>query len=134
MNQSEWKRVEQAFEEGKASDIEIYSAAWQLLFDVWLYIFEYYETPNKSLFHRIAELTRNSEAASLRIAHCIRDIAYGNESRAKDLLAMLRSDAPEYRSVFETCGWVKPHRTSGTIAKEGQAVENSKKSRKTSKT
>jgi hypothetical protein len=100
-----WKQTETAFAKGDINDIEIYSAAWQLLFDTWLYVFEYYQSPEESLFSRLADLTRTRTEPPLRIAHCIRDLAYGDESRTKDLVAMVKSEDPEYRAIFETCLW-----------------------------
>ncbi|MHC1624363.1 MAG: hypothetical protein ACXQTR_07255 [Candidatus Methanospirareceae archaeon] len=41
----------------------------------------------------------------LRIAHCIRDLAYGDESRTADLISMVKSNNPEYRAIFEACLW-----------------------------
>ena len=104
-DESVWKQVEKAFEEGEAGETEIYSAAWQLIFDSWLYIFEYYKSPDGSMFTHLAELTREVDAPPLRIAHCIRDLAYGDRSRSADLVSMVRSDDPEYRSIFERCLW-----------------------------
>ncbi|MCP4106487.1 MAG: hypothetical protein GY749_13300 [Desulfobacteraceae bacterium] len=98
--------MENAFTEGKADKTEIYSAAWQLLFDTWIYIHGGYDSPEESIFARIAELTRNLDDPPLRIAHCIRALAYGDESRTDDLVAMVKSDDPEYRSIFEKCLWV----------------------------
>jgi hypothetical protein len=105
-DESIWKETENAFAEGTAAETEIYRAAWQLLFDVWLWITEYYKSPDESLFRRLAELTRDVDAPPLQIAHCIRDIAHGDESRIKDLRAMIHSDDPAYREIFERCYWV----------------------------
>ncbi|MDQ3813433.1 MAG: hypothetical protein M3347_05725, partial [Armatimonadota bacterium] len=104
-DQNWWKQVENAFAENKAGEAEIYGAAWQLLFDSWLYIYEYYKSPHETLFGRLAELTRDIDAPPLRIAHCIRDLAYGDESRTDDLVAMVQSDDPAYRTIFERCYW-----------------------------
>lgn len=100
-----WHRVEQAFEKDKIGQTAIYQAAWLLLFDSWLFIFGYHNSPATSLFKRLARLTRDRDAAPLRIAHCIRDLAYGNEARADELVAMIDSDDPEYRAIFEACHW-----------------------------
>ena len=104
-DEAEWKQVETAFEAGNAGETEVYGAAWQLLFDAWLYIFEYYKSPDESIFSHLADLTREMDDPSLRIAHCIRDLAYGDESRTDDLIAMVRSDDPGYRTIFEACLW-----------------------------
>jgi len=104
-NEALWKQVEKAFEKGKAGETEIYFAAWQLLFDAWLYIFGYYKKPDESKFKGIAVLTREMDKPPLRIAHCIRDLAYGDESRTDDLVSMVKSDDPQYRAIFETTLW-----------------------------
>jgi len=105
-DESKWKEVEKSFEKDIAGETEIYLAAWQLIFDSWLYIYEYYQTPAESIFKNLAKLTANNDAPPLRIAHCIRDLAYGDESRAEDLAAMVRSEDPRYREIFETCLWI----------------------------
>ena len=104
-DQAVWRQVENAFANGKAGETEVYRAAWQLLFDSWLYIFGYYSSPAETIFGNLADLTRTIDAAPLRIAHCIRDLAYGDTSRADHLLAMVESQDLEYRSIFEACYW-----------------------------
>ena len=98
--------MEKAFEVVTAGETEIYLAAWQLIFDSWLYIFGYYEKREESLFKNLARLTADHDAPPLRIAHCIRDLAYGDETRTKDLVKMVRSKDPRYRKIFETCYWL----------------------------
>jgi len=100
-----WRKVENSFETGDRGETEIYSAAWQLLFDSWLYIWGYYKSSDESIFGRLAELTRQMDAPPLRIAHCIRDLAYGDKSRMDDLVAMVKSDDTQYRVIFEACLW-----------------------------
>ena len=104
-DKSMWKQVENAIEKGNAGETEIYGAAWQLIFDSWLYIFGYYNESEGSIFSHLADLTREMEAPPLRIAHCIRDLAYGDESRTDDLVSMVHSEDPQYREIFETCLW-----------------------------
>lgn len=60
----------------------------------------------QQLLAEIAEQTRNSPEPALRIAHCIRDLAYGDESRAEDLKVMVHSAAPEYHQIFVDCYWL----------------------------
>jgi len=103
-----WQRVAEAFEQGNAGETEVYLAAWQLLFDANLYRFGYYETKDDTLFGHLADLTRAVDTPPLRIAHCIRDLTYGDESRTDDLVAMVQSDDPAYREIFETCYWRDP--------------------------
>jgi hypothetical protein len=124
-----WKDTCGAFETGNITESEVYAAAWQLMLDSVLYICEYYEpdvdhlrkrlaykngevaehthafADLRTLFSELADHTRDCDAAPLRIAHCIRDLAYGDESRAKDLLAMVESNDPAYREIFERCYW-----------------------------
>ena len=104
-DKSMWKQTENAFDSGNTGETEIYSAAWQLIFDSWLYIFEYYKSPDESMFSRLADLTREIDEPPLRIAHCIRDLAFGNKKRADDLRSMFESDNPQYRDIFERCLW-----------------------------
>lgn len=105
-DESKWKQVEQAFEKGNFGETEVYSAAWQLMFDSWLYIFGNHNTREESIFEHLAQLTQNIDAPPLRIAHCIRDLAYGDKSRANDLAAMVNSNDPRYREIFERCLWI----------------------------
>ncbi len=58
------------------------------------------------LLAEIAELTRHRDEPALRIAYCIRDLAYGDESRADDLKTMVESDEPGYREIFTDCYWL----------------------------
>jgi hypothetical protein len=104
-DQEQWQHVENAFEQNNAGESEIYFAAWLLLLDCWLYIFEVYKTPDETFFASLVDLTCTNDAPVLCIAHCIRDLAYGNESRIEDLVAMVQSDDPAYRTIFETCLW-----------------------------
>ena len=81
------EQVEQVFWKGNIRETEIYFAAWLLIFDVWLYIYDYHNSPEESNFKGLAQITVNIDKPPLRIAHCIRDLAYGDESRADDLEA-----------------------------------------------
>jgi len=125
-DQAVWKQVEDSFVHGRAGEAEVYSAAWQLLFDAWLYIFGYYNSPDEIIFGRIADLMRTVDAAPLRIAHCIRDLAYGDESRTGDLVSMVHSQDPEYRSIFEACYW---RSTPDEEAKQVQQTKSQQKSK-----
>ena len=104
-DEEDWKQTENAFAEGRFTETEVYSAAWQLLFDVWLYTTHYHDSKEGSIFVNIARLTKDIDAPPLRIAHCIRDLAYGDESRTDDLVAMVKSDDPVYKDIFERCLW-----------------------------
>jgi hypothetical protein len=48
-------------------------------------------------------LTRGHTAPALNIAHCVRDLAFGDASRTGDFVKMVDSNEPEYRSIFERC-------------------------------
>jgi hypothetical protein len=125
-----WLReTHHVFETGQVAESDIYAAALQLILDGGLFMLGYYEPPEqwrnleldptdalsekykseaaeiKSQFERLVELTRKSASVPIRIAHCIRDLAYGDESRAQDLRAMVMSDDPDYRDLFERCYW-----------------------------
>ncbi len=113
-----WEQTKEAFEKEKYGEAEIYRAAFQLLFDAWLYIYGYYETHKDPLFDRLADLTRAIDAPPLRIAHCIRDLAYGNESRTEDLVAMVKSDDPGYREIFERCHWILTDKEKALLEKK----------------
>ena len=101
-----WQSVELAFESGKATEADVHHAATFLLLDIWLWVTGCYDLPRASRFHNLAELTRASTAPELRIAHCLRDIAHGNESREADLRAMLGSEDPATRRLFIDSFWI----------------------------
>lgn len=46
------------------------------------------------------------EAAVLKTAHCLRDIAYGDESRTDDLIRMVKSDDPAYNNILREALWI----------------------------
>ena len=98
--------MQTAFEKGQVGEADIYGAASYLIVDSWLYLFEYHNSPEESLFKRLAQLTAASDEPPLRIAHCIRDLAYGNESRIDDLKTMVKSKDPRYHEIFDRCLWL----------------------------
>jgi hypothetical protein len=104
-DQTTWEQVKTAFEKGKASKAEIYTAASLLLFDAGLYVFGYYTSKDESMFTHLADVTREVNVPPLCIAHCIRDLAYGDESRIEDFVSMAASDNPAYREIFEAAYW-----------------------------
>lgn len=101
-----WRSVESAFASGKATEAEIEHAATFLLLDIWLWVTECYETPDKSRFRILAELTRDNSAPQLRVAHCLRDIAHGDESREADLRDMIGSGDPATQRMFVDAFWI----------------------------
>jgi hypothetical protein len=105
MDPESWRAVEERYESGLLNAGDDDYAAWLLLLDSWLWLGELYQTPQDSNFVRLASLTRSSAAPSLCFAHCIRDLAYGDESRTQDLVDMVRSEEPAYRRMFEEFLW-----------------------------
>ena len=107
-DESLWAEVENRFREGKSTIGNCFFAGWQLLTDSTLYIFGHHDKPEESPFARIAELTRDYDHPALRVAHCIRDLAYGDESRTDDLVAMVKSKDRAFRKIFEDALWIDP--------------------------
>jgi hypothetical protein len=105
LHEATWDRLEQCFQSGIPNDDDHYAAAYLLLLDGFLWIAEVHEQPADSRFARLAELTQNVESPPLRLAHCIRDLAYGDESRSNELAKMVKSEDPAYRRMFEECLW-----------------------------
>lgn len=124
-----WEETREAFETERAKQADVYAASSQLVFDGFLYLVGYYDpdagwlranlqydedktdehiqaaTKSRELFVHLADLTRHRDDAPLRIAHCIRDLSYGDTSRASDLEAMIKSSDPPYREIFERSYW-----------------------------
>jgi hypothetical protein len=124
-----WTTIRDAFQHGEPTHSDIYAASALLIFSGMLYIigldqpdyallrerFSYTDErieelqkdseSARAIFDQIADLTRSRNDAALCIAHCIRDLAYGDESRADDLKRMVQSEDPEYREIFERCYW-----------------------------
>ena len=124
-----WEETRDAFVTGERTEADIYAAASQLVLDGLLYIIGYHEpdanwlrevlhyeddkiaelqhaaTESQALFAELADQTRNRGEAPLRVAHCIRDLAYGDKSRTDDLKAMVESNDPAYQEIFERCYW-----------------------------
>jgi len=95
-----WKAVEGAFESGTATDADVQHAATFLILDLWLWVTRCYKRAEESYFLHLAELTRGSNLPELRVAHCLRDIGYGDKSAVARLRAMIRSKDPATRRVF----------------------------------
>ncbi len=102
-----WRDCETAFAEGKALEGQHYLAGEMLLFDAGLYLIGALNSVDESPFRELAEQTRTHESPPLRIAHCLRDLAYGDASRADDLVAMVHSQDPAYRDIFVSCYWIE---------------------------
>jgi energy-coupling factor transporter ATP-binding protein EcfA2 len=60
------------------------------------------------LFTQLADLTRDRPEPALRIVHCLRALAYGDEdeSRADELASMVSSTDPAYRQIFVDSYWL----------------------------
>ena len=100
-----WKRTEESFVQNRVTEMDCLHAASQLLVDVWLWLVESHDTLEQSPFANLAQLTRDIDSPPLRVAHCIRDLAYGDESREKDLIAMVNSKDPRCRQLFVDAFW-----------------------------
>ncbi len=100
-----WRRTEEAFASHCAAEVDCQHAASQLLFDVWLWLAGCHDNPDQSPFASLAQLTHRIDTPPLRLAHCIRDLAYGAESRVDDLIAMVHSTSPEYCRLLEEVFW-----------------------------
>lgn len=98
--------MEATFESGSPTEADVHHAATFLILDIWLWVTECYAEPRASRFHNLAQLTRKNPAPELRIAHCLRDIAQGDESREPDLKAMLTSQDPATRRMFVDAFWL----------------------------
>jgi len=101
-----WQRTEAAFIEGKADRWDEQHAATHLLFDIWLWLSDCYDGSSESPFATLADLTQNTPSVPLRVAHCLRDLAHGNESRRDDLVAMVESDDAACRDLFQDAFWI----------------------------
>jgi hypothetical protein len=105
LDQAMWKRLEERFASGTAAESDRYAAAWLLLLDAYLLRVGVYGDLEHSRFGRLATLTRGAESPPLRFAHCFRELSYGIASRMDVLVAMVRSEDPAYRRMFEECMW-----------------------------
>ncbi len=121
-----WEETEFSFTDGAPEEADLFGAAWQLIFDGLLQAYGFYDPEEKlwrelptaaeaefarareikAIFSGLADATSAHTAPELRIAHCIRDLAYGAESRVDDLAAMVNSDDPAYRDIFIRCYWL----------------------------
>ncbi len=83
-----------------SDNAQSYSAAWQLIYDSWLYTYGAFEHPVESPFAYLAMATGEAKAPSVRLAHCIRRIIMGDESRVAELGSMVNSQDSEWTSLF----------------------------------
>jgi hypothetical protein len=106
VNPAIWRRTLQAFRDSTADDQDCRHTASQLLLDIWLYLTQCVNSPQESPFAELADLTRSHDSACLKVAHCLRDIAYGDTSSAADLTAMVESDNPSFQQIFRKAFWI----------------------------
>jgi hypothetical protein len=72
---------------------------------------DFHDSPTNSPMKKIAQLARQHDLPALRIATVVRDLFYGNHSRASTLHVMLASNEPEYRRIFESGYWRRTKRS-----------------------
>lgn len=106
VNPEIWRRTLQAFRNSIPDEADCRHGASQLLFDIWLYLTNCIDAPQQSPFAELAGLTRSHDSACLKVAHCLRDMAYGDSSRAADLATMLESDDPSFQQIFRKAFWI----------------------------
>jgi hypothetical protein len=100
-----WERTTTRIEAG-ATDLDLWWAAHHLLTDSALWIAEVYKQPSDSPAAKLARLTREINFPALRIVHCLRDLAYGDEARTDDLVNFVKSRDPEYQKFFRDSYWI----------------------------
>ena len=122
--------METVLAEGKATPPDRELAACLLLFDIWMWITECYPAPEASLFEWLAAITREDPLPELRVAHCLRDIAFGNQQRVTDLEAMVNSKKPEFKRLFvrrrvarPADGKATPEEKGGTMTAKAKSLQ-----------
>jgi hypothetical protein len=124
-----WQATNDHFTAGTTTLADIYAASFQLIIDGLLFVTGYHDpdgywlrgylgyddemitehataaSESRMLFASIADKTRDRKEAPLRIAHCIRDLAYGDETCIDNFEKMFLSNSPVYRSIFERSFW-----------------------------
>lgn len=86
------KKIESSFVDGTESELEIFIASCQIIFDTWLYMSNYYEEQSPSMFRDIIAITKDSIHKPIRLAHCVRDIAYGDNSKIDEFNQVISLD------------------------------------------
>lgn len=94
-----WSMVTDEISGGSREDSHLYSGAWILLLDTWLQLAGYHES-NAQKFNDLAEITRTIEFPPMEVAHMVRDLAYGKDERAKDLIDASLSSEPTLQEIF----------------------------------
>jgi len=75
---------------------------------MWLYLIEHHNSKEDSPFSRLADLTKDVDDPALRLVHCLRDLAYGDEQREHDLMKMVESNDPAMRKLLVDSFWRDP--------------------------
>lgn len=124
-----WHRLLTALENSSTDEDEIWQVASCLFIDAMFYLMGFHNSDdewlrsrlkytdekiaqlkavaaeNQSILTKISERTRDRTEPALQIAHCIRDLAYGDKARTDDLISMLESDDPQFHKIFVDCYW-----------------------------
>ncbi|WP_176722476.1 NACHT domain-containing protein [Candidatus Thiosymbion oneisti] len=101
-----WQATEAAIAAGEPSPAQCENAACLLLLDSWLWLYGGYETPEETLFPKLVEQSRPLDHPALRVAHLLRDLAYGDASRVEELEALVKSSDPAYHRLFVDACWI----------------------------
>lgn len=99
-------RTHEAFVRNSEQEEDISSAAFLLMLDSAMWMAHVFDSPTDSRFNQLAEITRSCQDARLRFAHCIRDLAYGNEQREMDLVNMVKHGDVEMRRLLVDICWI----------------------------
>ncbi len=124
--QNECARIEHKIASKRPSVETTLKAAYLLLFDSWLYVMDSHNSFDESPVSHLAQLTRKSDIAELRIANTIRDMFYGRTSSMADLKEMLESRDPAYRDIFEAANWNATRTTNRRHAKSTRPLSRKK--------
>jgi hypothetical protein len=124
-----WQVTNDHFTAGMETLADIYAASFQLIIDGLLFVTGYHDpdeywlrkhlgfdnkmiaehttvaSESRTLLSSIANKTRGRHEAPLRIAHCIRDLAYGDETSIDNFEKIVSSNSLVYRKIFERCFW-----------------------------
>jgi hypothetical protein len=101
-----WERTTGRIESGIATDLDLWWASHHLLTDAALWVTGVFREPSKSPASKLAQVTRDIDFPALRAVHCLRDLAYGGESRTDDLVRFVKSKAPGYQKFWRDAYWI----------------------------
>jgi hypothetical protein len=83
-------------------------AALLLLLDGWMWLKGVWQDRQESVLVGLPEMVRAHNAAPLRLASCLRDIAYGDESRGPELCDLVSDPDPEMAQLLDEGYWKRP--------------------------